>query len=159
MNAESTAPLDDLDRKIIHAFQVDGRQSNTDIAKVVGVTETTVRKRVARMVEQDLLEFLAIPTPKAVAPAITALIGLHVELHHLQDLADQVATFPEVRYAAVSSGPQDILMEAVLNDNEHLVRFLGESIGGLSGILSTSTSMILKVTKFTYEWELPVSPE
>jgi Lrp/AsnC family transcriptional regulator for asnA, asnC and gidA len=43
----ATAPpalVDDVDRAIIRLLQRDGRSSNTEIGRVLGLTETTIRK-------------------------------------------------------------------------------------------------------------------
>src|SRR2546427_1212242 len=47
-------PYDDLDRQIIGLLQKDGRRPNTEIAQQLGVTETTVRKRIGRLVSENL---------------------------------------------------------------------------------------------------------
>jgi predicted ArsR family transcriptional regulator len=47
----SRGPVDEVDREIIRLLQRDGRTSNTDIARALEVTETTIRKRIARLIE------------------------------------------------------------------------------------------------------------
>ena len=42
--------VDEVDRQIIAALQVNGRASNTQIASELGITEGTVRKRIDRLV-------------------------------------------------------------------------------------------------------------
>jgi Lrp/AsnC family transcriptional regulator for asnA, asnC and gidA len=44
--AATKVTLDQLDRKIINELQTDGRRPYTEIAKRLGVSEATVRKRV-----------------------------------------------------------------------------------------------------------------
>ena len=40
--------IDELDAQIIRQLQVDGRLANTEIARRLGVSEGTVRKRIAK---------------------------------------------------------------------------------------------------------------
>src|SRR3954453_21303379 len=47
--------LDVLDRQIIRILQKTGRKTNTDIARELSVTETTVRKRIAQLVDDDMI--------------------------------------------------------------------------------------------------------
>jgi hypothetical protein len=47
--------VDDLDRRIIKMLQVDGRLSNTEIARSLEITETTVRKRIAHLPDERLI--------------------------------------------------------------------------------------------------------
>ena len=62
---------------------------------------------------------------------------------------------PEVRYVGVATGRHDVMIEAFFFDQDHLLRFIAEQLGGDPGVKSVETSIILKVAKFSYEWELP----
>src|SRR3712207_6120375 len=75
--------IDETDREILRVLQVDGRTSNTEIARRLGVTETTVRKRLATMLENDLVQILAVPTPKLAGLTVSALMGISVQLSAL----------------------------------------------------------------------------
>ena len=56
--------LDHTDREILRFLRIDGRTSNVNIARQLGVTETTVRKRIAALLSDGLVEIVAVPTPK-----------------------------------------------------------------------------------------------
>ena len=146
--------LDDLDRKIIKMLQVDGRLSNTEIARSLGITETTVRKRIAHLLQERLMSIVAVPTPEASGMALSAILGVSVELTAIRAVADTIRTYPEVRYVGMSSGRYDLIVEAFFVDQEHLLEFVTDKLGGLSGITNLETSIILKVVKFSYEWEI-----
>ena len=45
MAVKDEAPLDNTDREIIRVLQRNGRTSNTEIGRALGLTETTIRKR------------------------------------------------------------------------------------------------------------------
>jgi Lrp/AsnC family transcriptional regulator, regulator for asnA, asnC and gidA len=147
--------LDDLDRSIIQLLQKDGRSSNTDIAKALDVTETTIRKRIARLLADGVISIVAIPLPEAMEPTMSAIIGLSVRLGSLRELSSQLRSQPEIRYVGLSSGRYDVMVEAFFHDHEHLLEFITERLGTLEGIISVETSIILKVVKFSYEWEMP----
>ena len=46
-------------------------------------------------------------------------------------------------------------MGAFFNDQEHLLEFVSRKLGVLKGVTGAETSLILKVAKFSYEWEIP----
>ena len=46
--------MDELDRGIIELLQLDGRASNAKVAREVGVSEATVRRRLSRLIQQDV---------------------------------------------------------------------------------------------------------
>ncbi len=78
--ATPPALVDDVDRAIIRLLQRDGRSSNTEIGRVLGLTETTIRKRIARLLGEDLISIVAVPTPQAVGMTTSAIIGISVQL-------------------------------------------------------------------------------
>lgn len=146
--------VDELDRKIIKMLQADGRLSNTEIARTLDITETTVRKRIARLLDERLINIVAVPTPEATGMTLSAIMGVSVELTAIRDAADTVRTYPEVRYVGMSSGRYDLIVEAFFVDQEHLLEFVTGKLGELPGITGLETSIILKVVKFSYEWEI-----
>jgi len=75
--------LDDIDREIIRLLQADGRAPNTAMARALGVTETTVRKRVARLLDERLIEIQAVPMGAVAGMTTSAIFGLSVDLTHL----------------------------------------------------------------------------
>jgi Lrp/AsnC family transcriptional regulator for asnA, asnC and gidA len=153
--ARSQAPLiDDCDRSIIRLLQRDGRASNTEIGRALGLTETTIRKRVARLVSEGLISIVAVPTPQAVGMTTSAIIGISVQLQHLHEVSDQLVSLPEVRYVGASTGRYDLIIEAFFADHEHLLDFVSNELGAMSGVTAVETSLILKVAKFSYEWEI-----
>jgi len=147
--------IDDTDREILRVLQVDGRTSNTEIARRLGVTETTVRKRLAALLEADLVQIVAVPTPRLAGLTVSAIMGISVQLKSLQKVADALVERPEVRYCGVSAGRYDLILEAFFTDHEHVVRFSKDVLGPMEGITDVETSLILKIEKFSYEWEIP----
>jgi len=155
MPLEDASPLDATDREIVRALQRNGRSANTDIARKLGLTETTIRKRIARLVDEGLVHIVAVPTPQAVGVTMSAIIGVSVNLGDLDTVSRTLAKLSEVRYLGVSTGRYDVILEAFFNDSEHLLSFVANELGALQGVTSVETSIILRVDKFSYEWELP----
>ncbi|SFK98466.1 Lrp/AsnC family transcriptional regulator, regulator for asnA, asnC and gidA [Geodermatophilus ruber] len=146
--------LDALDRRIIRILQKTGRMSNTRIAQELSVTETTVRKRIAQLMDDDMINIVAVPTPKAVGGNVSAIIGLSVDLRTIRSVSEQVRNCAEVRYVGLSAGRYDIMLEAFFRDQEHVLEFVTEQLGAMQGITHIETSLILKIAKFSYEWEM-----
>jgi Lrp/AsnC family transcriptional regulator, regulator for asnA, asnC and gidA len=147
--------VDEVDREIIRLLQRNGRTSNTDMARVLQVTETTIRKRIARLIDEELVNVVAVPTPRAVGMTMSAIIGISVLLPSLQAVSERLTSCPEVRYIGVATGRYDIIVEAFFNDQAHLLEFVSTKLGALDGVTGAETNLILKVAKFSYEWEIP----
>jgi Lrp/AsnC family transcriptional regulator for asnA, asnC and gidA len=150
-----SSTVDDVDREIIRLLQRDGRSSNTEIGRALGLTETTIRKRIARLIGEDLVSIVAVPTPKAVGMTTSAIIGVSVQLQAIHDVSEQLVSQPEVRYVGFSTGRYELIVEAFFSDHEHLLDFVSTTLGAMPGVTTVETSLILKVAKFSYEWEIP----
>ena len=145
--------VDQMDRDILGILRTDGRTSNVEIARRIGVTETTVRKRVAALLADGLVEIVAVPTPKLAGATVSAIIGISVQLTHLQKVADELVNRREVRYCGFSTGRYDLMIEAFFADNEHVLTFTTNVLGAMPGVTDVETALILKIEKFSYEWE------
>ncbi|KAA1299939.1 MAG: AsnC family transcriptional regulator, partial [SAR202 cluster bacterium] len=53
--------MDELDGKIIAMLERDGRASNARIARDVGVSEGTVRRRLKRLINEQIINVIALP--------------------------------------------------------------------------------------------------
>lgn len=148
------SPLDDLDRRIVRALQRDGRMSNTEVGRALGVPEATARKRIARLVDNGLIHVTAVPTPEAVGVTVSAMIGVSVTLTELDTVAERVRGFPSVRYLGISVGRYDLMIEAFFESQSALLDFVKDELGALPGVTDVETMVILKIAKFSYEWEV-----
>ena len=101
---------------------------------------------------------VAVPTPEAVGTTLSAIIGVSVNLGRMNAVSKTLASAPEVRYLGLSTGRYDLILEAFFGSSEHLLTFVSERLGGLDGVTRVETSIILRVDKFSYEWELPLDP-
>lgn len=155
MTNGTTRTVDEVDRSIIRILQRDGRASNTQIGRELGLTEAAIRKRMGRLLAEDLVNVIAVPTPRAVGLTLSAIIGVSVQLGRLDAVVEQLVSYPEVRYVGVSTGRYDVILESFFLNQEHLLEFVSKKLGSLDGVTGVETSLILRVAKFSYEWEIP----
>jgi Lrp/AsnC family transcriptional regulator, regulator for asnA, asnC and gidA len=154
VNRPSDDILDEIDRRVIKILQVDGRRPNTEIARELKVSETTIRKRVAQLVSRGLINIVAVPTPRAAGMNVSAIIGISVTLPKLREISEELKRQREVRYVGMSTGRYDIIVEAFFFDQQHFLDFISSRLSRMDGITSLETSMILDIVKFSYEWEI-----
>lgn len=154
MNRPPDDILDEIDRRVIKILQVDGRRPNTEIARELKVSETTIRKRVAQLVSRGLINIVAVPTPRAAGMNMSAIIGISVTLPKLKEISEELKSIREVRYVGLSTGRYDIIVEAFFFDQQHFLDFIASRLSRMDGITSLETSMILDIVKFSYEWEI-----
>ena len=149
--------LDSVDRQIIHILQRDGRTSNVEIARQIGMSEATVRKRLDRLVSAQMIRITAVPDAVSAGFSTIAFMTLSVDLARAGQIADEIARMPEVRTIHLTTGGSELLVEAWFTSSDDLLRFMTQHIGGIPGIRRTATSHVLKTIKNGSGWVLPVA--
>lgn len=147
--------MDDLDRQIIKILEENGRASNATIARQVGVSEGTVRRRLKRLIGEKIIRVMAFPDPKAMGFESEALIGVQVDPDKIDEVADALASLTYTRWVAVATGTFDVFAWATLPNAERLGRFLRENVGVIPGVRRTETFVTLAIRKRDYG--LPVA--
>jgi Lrp/AsnC family transcriptional regulator, regulator for asnA, asnC and gidA len=149
---------DEIDRSIILLLQQDGRASNVEMARVLGLAEGTVRKRIERLLADGVIRVVAVADPAAFGLASSFQIGIQVDLAHMEDVARRLAGLPEVQAVSLVTGTFDVLIEAVLPSAEHLLSFLIDKVSSIPGVKRTETSQVLQVVKRACDWSAPADP-
>jgi Lrp/AsnC family transcriptional regulator, regulator for asnA, asnC and gidA len=143
--------LDDTNKLIIEHLQRDGRMSYATLAKTIGLSEAAVRQRVQRLLDNGLMQIVAVTDPLTLGFARQAMVGLRVN-GDLRTIADKIAEVPEVDYVVICAGRYDLLVELVCTDDEHLLDILNEKVRTVEGVSAADTFMYLRLAKQTYAW-------
>lgn len=148
--------VDEVDNRIIAALRQDGRKSNVELGREIGVSEGTIRKRVSRLIQEGIMQVIAVANPQKLGYQIEVMIGIHAAIDKVKEIADRLASTEEIRTVSISSGVYDILMVALFRDNDELLDFLMNKLSAISGIKKTETSHLLRTLKRTYDWPVYV---
>ncbi|MBB2168293.1 Lrp/AsnC family transcriptional regulator [Gluconacetobacter aggeris] len=126
--------LDAIDRRIVAELQADGRMTNVELARRVGISAPPCLRRVRRLEEEGLIRGYHADTDAALLGwtiTLFALIGLDSQKEAvLTAFESQVAGWPEVRECHMIRGGGDFLVRLVARDAAHenqLTRRLTES--------------------------------
>jgi Lrp/AsnC family transcriptional regulator for asnA, asnC and gidA len=144
--------LDDLDKAIIKALQLDGRRPYAQIGRQLRVPEATVRQRAERLIARGIVQVVGVTDPLAMGFQQPAFIGLKIQAASLDDIAERLAELDEVTYVVVTAGRFDLICEVVCEDNDHLLRVLTDKIARIEGIVSSETMVELRFVKESYRW-------
>lgn len=147
--------LDAVDRQIVSLLQQDGRTSNVEIARQVGVSEATVRKRLDRLLGEGVMRITAVPNATKVGFSTVTFVALDVDLSYLDHVADRLGRLSEVRAIYYTTGESDLVVEAWFHSSEQLLHFLTQQIAAIPGIKQAATSHVLRTLKDSSTWVLP----
>ena len=139
--------LDAVDREIVALLQEDGRRSNASIARTVGVSESTVKKRLDRLIGRGVIRVFAALSPSAVGLMADVLVGISVRPGAVFDVGKALRTMDEVVYLAYVTGRYDIFVEVLLTDPDELLHFLAKRLSDVEGIVSLETLFIMRTAK------------
>ncbi len=142
--------IDNIDRQILQILQRDGRTPYTEIANQLGLSEGTIRSRIARLLQEGVFEFIIQVNPEKLGLGVQASIGLTTKLGKQQHVAEELCKFPEVRFVGAFSGKHDLIIQVVFHDNEELITFVNQRLSQIDGILAADVSLELKQYKDTY---------
>ncbi|GHG55300.1 Lrp/AsnC family transcriptional regulator [Streptomyces griseocarneus] len=147
----SAQPIDAVSLAIIEQLQEDGRRPYAAIGKAVGLSEAAVRQRVQKLLDQGVMQIVAVTDPLTVGFRRQAMVGVNVE-GDLDPVADALTAMDEVEYVVVTAGSFDLLIEIVCEDDDHLLETINKRIRTLPGVRSTESFVYLKLRKQTYTW-------
>ena len=144
--------LDKTEKMMIRHLQRDGRMSFVEMAKEIGVTEGTIRRKFSRLVEDNIIHIAAIADPFKVGFETPAFIGVRAETRELENVVRQISALPMVRYVAIATGEYDIIIEGYFTSNQELSDFVINQLGSISGIKDSTTSLLLSIAKQVFTW-------
>ncbi len=144
--------IDDVDRQILEHLSVDARMSNREIAQELGLAEGTVRGRIKRLQESNIIKIMALTSFTGPEPPMMAYIGVRADLAQVAETAKAIAKLPFVRFAATMLGRFDILVITIVKDGNELVRLVNEEIMTLPGVRHADTTLAVKGLKYDYRW-------
>ena len=142
--------MDELDREIIGILQLDGRASNAKIARQLGVSEGTIRRRLKRLIEDEAIQVLALPEPSKLGYNTEAIVALQVDPGKIEDVAAALASAPEAMNVSITTGAFDLFAWVALPSPEDLHSFLLGTVGNIAGVRRSETFVTMSVKKRTF---------
>lgn len=150
-NGSGSSSVDAVSLAIIEQLQEDGRRPYAAIGKAVGLSEAAVRQRVQKLLDQGVMQIVAVTDPLTVGLRRQAMVGINVE-GDLDPVAEALSAMAECEYVVMTAGSFDLMVEIVCEDDDHLLETINKRIRALPGVCSTESFVYLKLKKQTYMW-------
>ena len=150
--------LDHIDKKILDLLQENGRMTNAQLAKDVGLSPPPMLERVRKLEKQGIIrKYVALVDPKKVDRGTVALVSVSLRLHQknaIQEFVKEIQNIPEILECHHITGEEDYVLKVAIKDIEEYERFLRDQLTRISGIRKIKTSFILKTIK--HQTKVPV---
>ena len=153
------APLHPIDRKILAFLQENGRASNLELSKAVGLSPAQCHRRHRNLEEMGLIARYETRLNAArLGLGVVAFIHVAMEKGHQRDLpkfADVIVGLPHVVECYSVTGDFDYVIKVLANDLKSLSEFLMNQLMNLPGVSGMRSSVCLNEVKCTSAVPLP----
>ena len=143
--------FDQTDLKILSILQQDGRITNAELARQLGLAPSSTLERVKKLEHSGAIDkYVALVNGKKVNRNTVAFIFITIDWYSdkaLKNFHDQIKKFPEVQECYSIAGEFDYLLKVVVADLDECSSFLHEKLTKTAGIRNIRTSFVLAVHK------------
>jgi DNA-binding Lrp family transcriptional regulator len=145
------AKLDEIDRMILAELQADGRMTNVELAKRVGISAPPCLRRVRTLEEQGYIRgYHADIDPRELGfeVQVFAMVGLVSQAEaDLSAFEAKCIGWPLVRECHMLNGEVDFILKCVAPDLRSFQNFLTEHLTAAPNVASVKTSLVIRGAK------------
>ena len=150
--------LSRTDHRLLAELQKDASRNQAELAELVGMSRTSLWRRVREFEEMGLIERqVALLNPKLAGFTIEVLLLVSMTEHTDQNRRNferHVSLLPEVMECFSVSGDRDYLLQVVARDMDSYNDFLNAEILRHEAVRSASSTFVLRRVKYTTELPL-----
>jgi DNA-binding Lrp family transcriptional regulator len=145
--------INEFDEEILMEFMRDGRQSHRQVARNLGVSDSTIRLRLGRMEGAKLVRMCAQVDPlRTRLLRAWAYVGISVVDANKHDVCAQLAEIPEVIVLSLVTGKHDIFILAAASKRRRLLDVVARQIREIEGVHRTDLEEVIETVKFDFRW-------
>ena len=146
------ATLDSIDRRLLAELQDEGRVTNVDLARRVGLTAPPCLRRVRALEEDGVIRgYHAELDASKLGFAITvfAMVSLKSQAEEdLKGFEQHIKSLPEVRECHMLNGEIDFILKIVSRDLQSFQEFLTSKLTPAPNVASVKTSLTIRTAKY-----------
>ena len=143
--------LDPIDRKILAELQADGRMTNVELARRVGISAPPCLRRVRTLEEQGFIRgYHADIDPRELGfeVQVFVMVGLVSQAEaDLTKFENRCRAWPLVRECHMLNGEVDFILKCVAPDLSTFQSFLTEELTAAENVASVKTSLVIRGAK------------
>jgi len=144
--------LDDLDRQILTALQENGRLTNIEVSRLVGLSHSSCSRRISRLEREGVIVgYRALTDRSKLGLSVRAYCGVLRDANvGWEELAHELAQIEGVVSVSAVSGEVDYILEIVARDMQHYSQVVMRDVFGIKGVTATRSSFVLEEVKSIY---------
>ena len=122
----------------------EGRKSFNAIAANLSLSENTVRSRVAKMIEEGILDISALVNPEAIPGHRLILVGVKLDTMDLVKKGEEFSRLRGVISVCVVTGRFDLIVSVLLKEDFGLLEFYTNEVSRIKDVQSVETFVVYK---------------
>jgi Lrp/AsnC family transcriptional regulator for asnA, asnC and gidA len=146
------SPLDRTDQKMVSLLQRDGRMPIATLAKELGISETTARTRLKRLIQNQIINVVAVSNPIYLGFEIIGNLKLTIDLRKKDAILSRLKEIDQLNYIALTTGGTDLDVEFIARSLDEFKMLIFEEISIIDGVKSLETSLIVEIVKDTWDY-------
>jgi Lrp/AsnC family transcriptional regulator, regulator for asnA, asnC and gidA len=139
--------IDALDEQIIKLLEQNPRQSSRTLAKQLGVSPITIRRRTNTLLEKKVIDIKTVSNPMRLGYTIVVVIALDVNQEDVDTVAQVLSEKENVEWISIVTGRFDIIALARFKSMEEFYSFNKNNLSEIAGIKDSETFVCTKVKK------------
>ena len=140
--------LDELDMRICNALVDNVSQSSRELGDKLGVPHTTVRRRINRLINNDILHIIAMPNPVALGYDIWVIIELVVKHGRTSAVSKSLLKYGFCYLITESIGKYNLILGARFRRMEDLTLFLCNELTKIEDIERYAVNFLVRPVRF-----------
>ncbi|NOX41308.1 MAG: Lrp/AsnC family transcriptional regulator [Alphaproteobacteria bacterium] len=146
--------IDDMDRKILHQVQINNQLTSTQISELVGLSPTSVQRRLNRMRRDKIIEAdVSIASYVALGRPLILMVAVELERER-SDIIDRfkrsVRKVPEIMSAYYVTGDSDFILMISARDMQEYENFTRKFFYDNQDIKGFKTTVVMDRIKTSF---------
>jgi DNA-binding Lrp family transcriptional regulator len=138
--------LNSLDRQLILALQRNGRATNVELGRQLGVHVSTIAKRIESLEENEIMKVRALPNPSKLGYTVHSVIAIKANIHNNEAICSRLNKNFHVNFLVTAFGRYDILAIVYFPNWEKLLNLVSSELSDMDG-LKVDTFLVKEIKK------------
>lgn len=143
--------LDETDLAIVRELQRNGRSSNREIARVLDISEGTVRQRLKKLEVTKAIRLGLVVDAAASGKTAAAYVRIKVEPRYAASIAQRIAKFPDCPFSGLTAGAYDVIAFINAPSREGLIALVENEIATMKGVVQLDVREPVGTLKHRYD--------
>jgi Lrp/AsnC family transcriptional regulator for asnA, asnC and gidA len=144
--------IDEVDLSIIQELQKNGRSSNREVARVLGLSEGTIRQRLKKLEATKVMKLSVITDTGALGEMAIAHVRIKAKPRLARSIMSKIAEYPACNVVGLTVGAFDVFAVVSAKTREKLAVFIDAEISAIKGVVQVDVREPVAIAKHSVDF-------